>query len=42
MSRRTTLKASYIEFELVLKSVILTSNFYILNSLNQRENINNH
>jgi hypothetical protein len=27
--------ASYIEFELGLKSVILTSNFYILNSLNQ-------
>jgi hypothetical protein len=36
------LKASYNEFERVLKSVILTSNFYILNSLNQRENINNH
>jgi hypothetical protein len=42
MSKYKMLKASYNEFERVFKSVILTSNFYILNSLNQRENINNH
>jgi hypothetical protein len=35
MSRHKMVNASYIEFELVLTSVILTSNFYILNSLNQ-------
>ena len=32
MSKYKMLKASYIEFELVLKRMILTSNFYILNS----------
>lgn len=35
-------ESSYNQYEQVFRSIILTSDFYILNSLNQSENINNH